>query len=410
MKYPPLYLAPDTAAAAVPALGDSVSPPESPPVAASSESAPAPPQPAPTPSPVSPTRPRPFQQGVARSTLRNAFRENAKARAAGTGMGTETTPAPAPTEQPLAPAVQSPQGTVPSPAAAAAEESPSTAAAETTAPAPSAEQPSTPPSAAAPPAPEASQPSSTPPPPAPAARAPLPDEFQHALDELGPKDPSLVRTLRGLWYNPTLSEIEKISRMALKVDEARKAPVPVTREERMAQAAREGRYEDLATETLTAQAEREQQQRSFALAAEIIADVAGFDPDDPDYLRAATPDDLRRLFSTRSPLVIEPVSARERELVAQHETALAAQKQQYEEQIADLNKQHQDALTAAVNQATARAEAGRPTPPRGFGANGTVEGGAPPNVPDPRDLSGSVRLRRGLLAAGFRQAAAARPT
>lgn len=262
------------------------------------------------------------------------------------------------------------------------------------------------PSEPAPQAPEASPSTTQPTPPAP-VRAPLPDLYQQALDELGPKDPSLSRTLRGLWYNPTLSEIDKISRMALKVDEARKAPVPVTREQRMEQAAREGRYEDLATETLESAAERAQQERSFALSAEIIADVAGLDPEDPDYLRAASPQALRELVSQRSPLVIDAVAARERELTTQHTAALEAQKQQYESRIAEMQQAHKDELEARVNEATARAEAGRPAPPRGFGANGALEGGGPA-LPNFQNASEVSRARRSLFAAGYKQADAAR--
>lgn len=194
--------------------------------------------------------------------------------------------------------------------------------------------------------------------------------------------------------------------MALRVEETRKAPAPVSRERRMADAAREGRYEDLAEQALRIEQERDQQLRSFALSAEIIADVAGIDPDDPDYLRAANPTDLRGLIARKSTLISDALSTREKELTTAHQAELATVRKEYEDRIVELRKQFEEEKKAAVTQATAQAEAGRPVQPRGFGPTGAGEAGGP-NVPDARDPAAAVRLRRNLLATGFRQTARA---
>lgn len=351
---------------------------------------------APAPAPEAPVQvqvvppPRAPRANDARDAMRRAFRE------ARTASGTpenavQSTPA-AVSERPPA---ESPAATAPV-ASSAPEPVRSEPAAEAPAPPAAPTQPSPseePPEAKAPETPEAPKP-----------RPPLPAEFQRELEALSVKDPSLRRSLSRIWNDPNRSEVDKIREMGRKTDEARAAPTPATPQQRMANAAREGRYEDLANETLSWEQQEIQQQKSFALASEILADVLGIDPEDNEYLQTATKEGLQDLIERRSPRILNQVARRTQTIQTEHEAALAAQKKQYEDQIAEINARHKEELEARVTEATARAQAGRPRPPGGFSTNGTViEGGGPPNVPDARDVPGAVRLRRGLLSAGYRQ-------
>lgn len=254
--------------------------------------------------------------------------------------------------------------------------------------------------AAAPPEATPPEPAATPSPPPAPARPSLPDELREQVDALQSKDPTLRRTAARIWGDPNLSDVAKIQKIAGKIQEAQSATPPPSPAAQREQLARAGNLQELQRVTLAEAGEAAQQRRGYEIAAQVIADALELDPEDPAYLSAADAKALGAVVRTNSPLFQGSIADALKERDATHAAALAAQKAEYEQQIAELNKSWQDKVTAARNEATTQADAGRPAPPRILG-----EGVLPPSGPNqiPQDRSAQVLNTRSLIASGLKQ-------
>ena len=239
------------------------------------------------------------------------------------------------------------------------------------------------------------------PPPTP-ARPPLPDELREQVEALQQKDPSLRRVAARIWGDPNLTEIAKIQKISGKIQEAQAATPPPSPAAQREQLARAGNLQELQRVTLAEAGEAAQQRRGYEIAAQVIADAMELDPEDPAYLSASDAKALAAVVKANSPLFQGSIADALKERDASHAAALAAQKAEFEQQIAELNKSWQDKVTAARNEATAQADAGRPAPPRILG-----EGVLPPSGPNqiPQDRSAQVLNTRSLIASGLKQSA-----
>ncbi len=239
-------------------------------------------------------------------------------------------------------------------------------------------------------------------PPAPAPRAPLPSEFSQPEHEvLYQQDPTLKRSLARIWGRSDLSEVQKAVQMATKVAEARTNP-RISPEQTQTQLAREGRYEELGYSVLEQDNVKEAQAQYERAVSDILADALGYDPADPEFL-GMTPENFAERAVKESPIARTHLSALTAELTAAHQEQVKTLTTEHETALRDAEKRWKEETAAAVAEAVAKANAGRPNPPRaGLPAVGT----APYQIPENR--ADQVRATRGLFSSAYRAIAEAR--
>ena len=394
-------------------MADTTAPPEAAAAPPAEAAPPAAPPPAAAPAAAAETTPRPAPRSLADS--RRALAAGMRARVQPAAPAPAPTPAAAapaaPVDRPGTPGVGLGQQTPPAsaPAAQATDPTGNPTGAPTGTPAPT--EPAATPSAAtgAPPSADAAAPAAEKAPPSDAAKPPLPAEFETSEhQQLYQRDPLALRTVKGIWLNPQLSEADKALRIQKYLDK-RQALVDQeqVRDARIAELSQQERTLRERGDAVGSARVRDEldtvarsQEQAAEWAARLIAESLDLDPADPEFLSAQSARDLAALAARKSPVLEAAMGERLADREAQYQSDVATLRAELERvqaehaaALAELKRATQEQIAQAREGGRAEVRAGQVGPPRM---------GPPAPVTPPTRMSPTTANARANLALGIR--------